>query len=295
MAKAAAAKPNAPRRNIRLKKEERPQGEAGFSFKLFKFFLKKFMLLIGLAVLTLFFILAYDFATQTRLLGAKEMEFSGNKAVSNAELLAAAEFEPNGNLLNINTAHMRQRLLTLDWVKEAEVKRRLPHKFFVEIVEHEPLICADLGQIFLVNREGYVFKPALAENTARMPTVRGLNIPAEYWVDAGDFCLWTATRGISPLEVNKIKALQTFLHLCENNPQTMGLALISDIETDGLTGLTAIMRNGRVVKFGFGDLKTKFNNYARFAAYAARDLGAAEIQTVDLRDAARIVVKKANS
>lgn len=286
-----------PRRNTRLRGqgERRVRGEASFGFKLIWFFFKKFLMLLGLILLTLLFILIYDFCTQTRLFAITDIEVNGNFTLSNEDLIAAAGVETGVNLLKLDLDEVRQRLLVHEWVQEAEVARDLPGKLLIRVEEQDALICADLGQIFIVNQKGYVFKPALAENTQRLPTVRGLNIPAEYWVGADDFCLWTATRGIPPTEVNKLLALQEFLDLCQNNHRFMGLALISDIETDGLTGLTAIMRDGRVVKFGFGDLRKKFNNYSRFMAYADNALSGAEIKVVDLRDAARIVVKQENA
>lgn len=283
-----------PRRNVRLRSQgERPErGEAGFGLKLIWFFCKKIMLGVGIILLTLVFILGYDYATQTGLLALTKIQVAGNSTLSAEELTSVTGLEPGENLLNLNLAEARLRLLAHEWVKEATVKRDLPGGILIEIDEQEALFCADLGQIFIVNTDGCVFKPALAENTLRLPTVRGLNISAEYWVDAEDFCLWTATRGIPPMEVNKIVALQEFLELCQQNRRVMGLALISDIETDGLTGITAIMRNGRIVKFGFSGLRKKFDNYSRFMAYADNALGDMEIKAVDLRDTARIVVKQ---
>lgn len=283
-----------PRRNVRLRSQgERPvRGEAGFGLKLIWFFCKKLMLGVGLVLLTLIFILGYDYATQTGFLALTKIQVAGNSTLSVAELTVVTGLEPGKNLLNLNLAEARLRLLTHEWVQEATVTRILPDGILIEIDEQEALFCADLGQIFIVNTAGFVFKPALAENTRRLPTVRGLNISAEYWVDAEDFCLWTATRGIPPTEVNKIVALQEFLELCQQNHRVMGLALISDIETDGLTGITALMRNGRIVKFGVGSLRKKFDNYSRFMAYADSALSGREVKAVDLRDTARIVVKQ---
>lgn len=283
-----------PRRNVRLRSQgERPvRGEAGFGLKLIWFFCKKLMLGVGLVLLTLIFILGYDYATQTGFLALTKIQVAGNSTLNVAELTAVTGLEPGKNLFNLNLAEARLRLLTHEWVQEATVTRILPDGILIEIDEQEALFCADLGQIFIVNTAGFVFKPALAENTRRLPTVRGLNISAEYWVDAEDFCLWTATRGIPPTEVNKIVALQKFLELCQQNHRVMGLALISDIETDGLTGITALMRNGRIVKFGVGSLRKKFDNYSRFMAYADSALSGREVKAVDLRDTARIVVKQ---
>lgn len=283
-----------PRRNVRLRSQgERPvRGEAGFGLKLIWFFCKKLMLGVGLVLLTLIFILGYDYATQTGFLALTKIQVAGNSTLNVAELTAVTGLEPGKNLFNLNLAEARLRLLTHEWVQEATVTRILPDGILIEIDEQEALFCADLGQIFIVNTAGFVFKPALAENTRRLPTVRGLNISAEYWVDAEDFCLWTATRGIPPPEVNKIVALQEFLELCQQNHRVMGLALISDIETDGLTGITALMRNGRIVKFGVGSLRKKFDNYSRFMAYADSALSGREVKAVDLRDTARIVVKQ---
>lgn len=297
MVTGSAAKRVKARRNVRLRSQgERPvRGEAGFGLKLMWFFFKKLMLGVGLVLLTLAFILGYDYATQTKHLALAKVEVAGNFALSDEELVAATGLTPGDNLLSLNLEEVRLRLLAHEWVKEATVTRDLPDSILIEVAEQDALVCADLGQIFIVNTEGYVFKPALAENTQRLPTVRGLNIPAEYWVDADDFCLWTATRGIPPTEVNKIVALQEFLELCQKNHRVMGLALISDIETDGLTGITVFMRSGRVVKFGFGSLRKKFDNYSRFMAYAENTLSGAEIKAVDLRDAARIVVKQENA
>lgn len=292
--KAAGNKRKSPRRNVRLrgKGEKAPRREAGFGVRLIWFFFKKLVFAAFLVVLTLVFIFAYDYVTQTRLLALTEIKITGNVVISDKELIAASGLEMGANLFGIDTDEVRQKLLSLEWIKDVEVKRDLPFRIIFEVFEQEALLCADLGQIFIVNTDGCVFKPAMAENTQKMPTVRGLNISAEYWVDAPDFCLWTAKRGIPPTEVNKIAALQEFLSLCETNSNVLDLRFISDIETDGLTGITAILRDGRVVKFGFGNLAKKFSNYSRFVANADSFFANAEIKAVDLRDTARIVVKQ---
>lgn len=290
-----AAKKRKPRRNVRLRARgegRKVQREAGFGIRLICFFCKKLFAVVGLLILTLLFILGYDYFTQTERLALTEVKVLGNKALSADEIIAASGVKPGVNLFKMDVAGIKQKLLSLEWVKAVEITRDLPFRLILEITEQDALVCADLGQIFIVNTDGYVFKPALAENTRAMPTVRGLNIPAEYWVDAPDFCLWTASRGISPLEVNKISALQEFLQLCEKHGDVMALECISDIEADGLTGITAILRDGRVVKFGFGNLRKKFSNYSQLMAYANQAFGAQEIKVVDLRDTARIVVKR---
>lgn len=294
MAFASAAQKRKPRRNVRLHSdyELQERRRSSFSFQLFKFFVKKVLLVVGFIVLTLFFIFMHDFLTQSRLFAVETIEVKGNKMVSAAEIVDAAGLHIGDNIIKLNVDTARLQLLTHDWIQAAEISREMPRTLMVEVVEEDPLICVDLGQIFIVNRAGFVFKPAMAVNTSQMPTVRGLNIPAEYWVNAADFCLWTAKRGISPFEVNKLLALRQFLEICEQNAQDMGLDLISDIETDGLTGITAILRDGRIVRFGFGNLEQKFKNYNRFAVYAQGYLGGMEIQTVDLRDAARVVVRQ---
>ncbi len=60
------------------------------------------------------------------------------------------------------------------WVHSARIRRELPATLVAEITEQKPVAMALLGHLYLVNREGKLFKRASADETAGLPVITGI-------------------------------------------------------------------------------------------------------------------------
>ncbi len=60
------------------------------------------------------------------------------------------------------------------WVRTAYVQRRLPDRLTVDITEHEPAVVVALGDLYLADGDGVVFKRLTGEDRVALPVVTGL-------------------------------------------------------------------------------------------------------------------------
>lgn len=60
------------------------------------------------------------------------------------------------------------------WIKSATVRRRLPDRVTIDVVEHQPAVAVALGEIYLANEEGEIFKRLEIGDGVVLPVVTGL-------------------------------------------------------------------------------------------------------------------------
>ncbi len=86
------------------------------------------------------------------------------------------------NVLAIDLADVRRKLLAEPWVEEALVVRRLPGSIDVTVREREPAAVIALDEPYLVTASGNIFKAVEAEELVDRPVITGLT--AEDLADA---------------------------------------------------------------------------------------------------------------
>jgi cell division protein FtsQ len=81
--------------------------------------------------------------------------------VTEPELRRALAPAIGRNLFSVSPAELEERLLSLPYVKEAQVHRRFPHTLEVMLVEEQPrgVVAAKGGQRWLVSADGRVLGP----------------------------------------------------------------------------------------------------------------------------------------
>lgn len=92
---------------------------------------------------------------------------SGNARMARGEVMSLLEGLTGSNMIRLDLAAWRQKLLASPWVADAAIRRVLPGTVDVLISEREPIGIARLGQVlYLIDREGNVvdeFGPNYAE------------------------------------------------------------------------------------------------------------------------------------
>ena len=73
-------------------------------------------------------------------------------------IIEAARVKKGMNVLDVNLAMVRKRLLAQPWIANAEIRREIPAGLYIKVQEHTPLAIIDLGRKFLLNENGRVFK-----------------------------------------------------------------------------------------------------------------------------------------
>jgi cell division protein FtsQ len=95
------------------------------------------------------------------------------------EIGRAIGFGAGSPLLETDLVAIRERVESIDWVKEAEVKRDLPNKLVIRITEHTPVAVTttDEGRRF-VDPDGELAE--IDTDIGELPTFVGMTTRAEY-------------------------------------------------------------------------------------------------------------------
>jgi cell division protein FtsQ len=108
-------------------------------------------------------------------LSVRDIVYSGNKRASVAELAAYTGIKVGDGILELDLDAVAQALARHPWVASAQVRRRLPGTLEVAVREYEPAVLVALGDIYLANDEGEVFKRMAAGDGALLPIITGLS------------------------------------------------------------------------------------------------------------------------
>ena len=64
------------------------------------------------------------------------------------------------------------------WIADVTVRRKLPDSLIVKIHEHEPVIFVSLNDVYVANREGYLFKRLSSRDGLVFPVLTGMDLDA---------------------------------------------------------------------------------------------------------------------
>jgi len=108
----------------------------------------------------------------------REVRVEGATHRSREHYQSVAALEKGKNVLALDLAEVRRRLMAEPWVEDAVVVRRLPGRVDVTLREREPLAVVALEEPYLVTATGNVFKAVEAEELVDRPVVTGLTTEA---------------------------------------------------------------------------------------------------------------------
>ena len=112
-------------------------------------------------------------------LALTELEIHGAARVEPATVRAALDLAPGTPMLSVDLESARARVAALGWVEEASVRRELPSRLVVTLVEHEPrALWLGAGGPALVAAGGATLAvPADAEVARGLPRLVGAGEP----------------------------------------------------------------------------------------------------------------------
>lgn len=106
--------------------------------------------------------------------GISAVHLSGNARTQPSAILAALGFEPGQSIFGADIQSARQRLLALDWVADAQVRRQYPDLIAVALVEKLPFaLWQNSNGLYVVERSGRVITRAQASTYPRLPLFLG--------------------------------------------------------------------------------------------------------------------------
>ncbi len=229
-------------------------------------------------MMSIIFVLGYDFFTQCDYFMASIIEVKGYKNLSKEEVIEQSQINIGQNILSINLSTARKRLLSHSWISEAEVRRELPNSIYIGIKEHEPLAILDIGRKFIINTHGTVFKEWKPSDTNNLPIINGLDF-SDLNVPDGEF------RSI-PFE-----AVMNVLQLGRNPESILYNRLIKKIHVDREIGLTLYAFNPiKAIKIGYDNYPGKYDRLKSVFLYLKNKQNFSGFNSIDLINLNRIVL-----
>jgi cell division protein FtsQ len=273
-----------PRKNVRKGRKARRR------IKIFGPVLLVFKLtaaVAGVAVVTGFFILVHDLLTQSDYFTVDKLTIGGNRRLTKEEVVRQARVGKGDNILAVNLSLVRKRLLAHPWIAEAEVGREIPSGLRIRIIEHSPLAVVDVGQKFLINRHGVVFKAWEASDPVDLPLITGLN-PSDLTIfEQSDRSEIESGPGQTP----PFKAVMQVLNLGQQQESILPNRYIKRIRVDRQTGITVYAFDSiKTIYLGFSDYAGKYHMLSNLFSYFKRQKSISDFDRIDLNNLHRVVV-----
>lgn len=234
---------------------------------------------VGIFFLSIVFVFGHDWATQCDYLRAQSVKVEGCSYLTEREVRQAAGITEGVNILSVNLARARLRVMSMGWVAEAEIRREFPDFMIIRIREHKPVAVINLGKPFLVNDKAEIFKEADAGQFAQLPVIRGVN-----------YADWQSP-GKEKTSVGS--SVMSLLRVCQKHNSVFGDQGIAEITVDPDLGLAVLPRLLPVeqLQMGYGDYEKKIGRLEKVLSHLKTSEPALVLEKIDLRNPDRIVAR----
>ncbi len=236
-------------------------------------------IIIGMSLL---FVFSHDWITQCDYFRAEKVTVEGTDRLDSVAIQKVAHIWEGVNILSINLATVRKRLISEPWIADADIRRDLPSAITIHIEEHRPLAVIDLGRMFLINTEGAIFKETEKERFSALPVIKGVDYPE-----------W---KGREPKHAKAFSSVMAVLRLGSRPGSPLPNQRIEKIIVDDQMGLT-LETAGRiaVVSLGYGDYKEKYRRFEKICAHIEPSADDRQFYEMDLKNPDRVVARPAEA
>jgi len=181
---------------------------------------------------------------------SKNIEIVGLNRLTREMVLEQAHLGPEASLLAVRPGQVERALLAHPLIARAELTRKWPNRLRLVLREREPVALVQLGDLYYVDRQGYLFKPLGPGDSCNFPVLTGLQ-PEHF------------RQGEGPLP--EVLA-QTFklLELLKGAAPPLNLENISEVHVDLERGFTLYANGlGGALDLGFGEPQEKIQKFAQ--------------------------------
>jgi len=211
--------------------------------------------------------LLYQWALTSTAFELRTIQFSGLHRATEGELTKAAGLAPGVNLFELDSDATAKAMGSHPWVKSVAVRRNFPSRVRVDVVEHQPVALASLGDLYLVDADGEPFKRAQPGEAVDLPLVSG--------VDRDSYT--ASPQAVAARLRGAIEAAQAF----ESAGRAVG-GRVSEVRLEAL-GSTVFLTSGLEVHLGEGAPAEELGRLARVAAELSKRGLVAQVIRLDNR------------
>lgn len=103
----------------------------------------------------------------------KDIDVENNESVSKEEIIALIQLDKNCNIFSISKKNVKQAIKENTYIEDVEIKRVLPNKLNISVVERKVKYMIQLGDAYLyVNNQGYIIDRATEKKD--IPIIDGI-------------------------------------------------------------------------------------------------------------------------
>ena len=217
---------------------------------------------------------------QSGQLNIGEVKIMGCMNVVESELLDLAKIDFKANLLNLDLQEVSRLLAQHPWVEKAKVRRDFSAKaLIIEVQERIPRAWILLDELYLMDRNGEIFKKAEPKEKMNLPILTGVT-PQEW-------------RQKDP---RIMELLRQALDLLENleGRKVFSLQDVSEVHVSKTKDITLYTLQGGVpIRFGSGDYADKLNRLEKVLPDLRNKLK--NVESLALNYPKKVVVKMKES
>jgi len=258
--------------------------------------------MLAVVLVSLIFIFCYDLITQCNYFKAQKITVSGIHRLSENLVYEQSQIKPGMNIMAVNLAAARKRLLAHPWIAAVQIQREIPSTIHIRIKEHRELAVVDLGRRFLIDEDGNIFKECDPADPRDLPVIHGLrysdlivrqtaaasgpiqNMP---WTDADK------PAGAKSAAGSLYDAVIAVLRLSNTAGTVVSHKEIKKIQVDRQIGLTVYAyEQTKAIKLGFDNYARKYAILKSIVANLKHGgaLNLNDIDSIDLNNPDRIIV-----
>jgi len=137
--------------------------------------LKVFLFLSVLTVVSLIFVLLYNYLLTSPYIKLAHVEIHGVDEDIKNELIQTCDLTSKQGLLSLKLQSLKKKMEKHAWIRRATVERRFPDTLIVQVEKEEPVMLVLLDQFFYMNRYGELFKSVSPAEEMDFPILTGLS------------------------------------------------------------------------------------------------------------------------
>ncbi len=148
---------------------KRALGQLGFGL------IKIFLFLLVLGGLSLTFVSACRFLSSSPYFGLHNIVVTGVNDDLREEIIKISGIKERESLFSIDPTAIKRNIEGHPWIKSVFLKKEFPHTLYIKAENEEPVTIVLLERMYLMDREGIIFKEVERDDCIDFPVVTGLS------------------------------------------------------------------------------------------------------------------------
>lgn len=249
------------------------------------FCIKCIMTMAAISLISLASIFLYDFITQSKVFSVQTIDINGVHRVAANDIIKLSELETGKNIFEPNLFTIEKKITAHPWIKAATIKRDLPARICIDVVEQTPLAIVKIENIadILINTNGQPFKEynPKTDNIKDLPVISGLDLTTR-----NNEYLFQGPLFNSIMDILDISTMSQIYEI--NGDQNTGIS----IHTRDIYNRDGENETERLeIKLGFNNFQAKLYRAKEISNYIDKHFPDRVISAMDLYNIEKVFIK----